>query len=137
MCDQQILTPSIILRAACAGDLELIERALAYLASVPARRIRGMMTGRSMKSVLLKSGMPPTCHMLMRAVFDVAEDARHNNTNLSVEQFGCRVIEFLMTRYPDLASADKAKLLALVAKFGGERTSRIANKIQQDLRLAA
>ena len=137
MCDQQLLTPSIILRAACAGDLELVERALSYLASVPARRIRSLMSGRGARSVLQKAGMPDSAHMLLRAVFDVAEEARSNNNSLSVEQFGCKLIEFLMTRYPDLVSSDKARLLGLLAKFGGERTSRIANKVQEDLSLAA
>ncbi|MGI9462797.1 MAG: DUF2336 domain-containing protein, partial [Aestuariivirgaceae bacterium] len=55
MCDQQLLTPSIILRAACAGDLELVERAFSYLASVPVKRVRSMAGGRGLRTIMAKA----------------------------------------------------------------------------------
>lgn len=137
MCDQQLLTPSIILRAACAGDLELVERSLAYLASVPAKRVRSLASGRGLKALLAKSGMPEASLMLMRAVVDVAADARARQDDLSVEQFGCKVIEFIMTRYDTLMAHDKSALLDLIAKFGVGRTKRIATRVQDDLKQAA
>ena len=76
MCEQKLLTPSIVLRAACSGDLEMVERALGYLASVPAKKVRGLASGRGLKTLLNKASMPESSFMLMRAVFDVAADAR-------------------------------------------------------------
>ena len=137
MCDQGLLTPSIILRAACGGDLELVERALAYLASVPIKRVRSMASGRGLKTLLYKAGMPDSCLMLMRAVVDVAAQARAQQDDLSMEQFGCKVIEFLMTRYSELTAADKSELLDMIARLGAERTRRIASRIQNDLKHAA
>ena len=137
MCDQQFLTPSIVLRAACAGDLELVERALAYLASVPAKRVRSLASGRGLKTLLAKAGMPEASLMLMRAVVDVAADARARQDDLTVEGFGCKVIEFIMTRYDTLMADDKSALLDMIAKFGVGRTKRIATRVQDDLKQAA
>ena len=137
MCDQGFLTPSIILRAACAGDLEMVERALSYLASVPAKRVRSLASGRGLKTLLAKAGMPEASLMLMRAVVDVAADARARQDDLSVEDFGCRVIEFIMTRYDTLVADDKSALLDMIAKFGIGRTKRIAARVQDDLKQAA
>ena len=75
--------------------------------------------------------------MLMRAVVDVAADARARQDDLSVEQFGCKVIEFIMTRYDTLMAHDKSALLDLIAKFGVGRTKRIATRVQDDLKQAA
>ena len=137
MCDQELLTPSIILRAACAGDLELVERSLAYLASIPAKRVRSMAAGRGLKTLLSKAGMPEASLMLMRAVVDVAADARARSDDLTVEQFGSRIIEFVMTRYDTLMADDKTAALQMIAKFSIGRTKRIADRVQDDLRQAA
>jgi len=75
--------------------------------------------------------------MLMRAVVDVAADARTLQDDLSVEQFGCKVIEYIMTRYDTLMADDKSALLDMIAKFGVGRTKRIATRVQDDLKQAA
>ena len=137
MCEQQLLTPSIILRAACSGDLELVERSLAYLSSMPAKRVRSLASGRGLKAVLSKAGMPDASLMLVRAVVDVAADARSREDDLSMEQFGCKVIEFVMTRYDAFLADDKAAVLQMIAKFGVGRSKRIASRVQEDLKQAA
>lgn len=137
MCDQQLLTPSIVLRAACGGDLELVERALAYLASVPIKRVRALASGRGLRTLLGKAGMPQTSIMLMRAVFDVAAYARTRNQDLSSEEFGSKVVEFIMTRYETVTSGGKSSMLDMIAKFSTGRTKRIASRVQDDLQRAA
>ena len=137
MCNEGLFTPSIIRRAACAGDLELVERVLAYLASVPVKKVRSMASGRGLKTLLQRAGMPEGCLMLMRAVVDVASEARARKDDLSIEQFGCKIIEFVMTRYSELTSQDKSELLDMIAQMGEGRTRRIASRVQNDLRQAA
>lgn len=137
MCQKKLLTPSIILRAACVGDMQVVERALAYLASVPLKRVRSMAAGRGLKTLLNKAGMPVSGLALIRAAFDIARQARASSQDLSVEQFGCKVIEFVMTRYETVSAAEKTERLDMIAKFSNGRTRRIACRVQDDLQQAA
>jgi uncharacterized protein (DUF2336 family) len=140
MCEKQFLTPSIILRAACAGRLEVVERALAYLASVPHKRIHGLIYGSStlsLKAVHKKTGLPASCYPILRAVFDVARDARNSGEPLEGEAFGRALIEALMVRYEGLLGREKAATLEMIARFGDERSKKIAKRLCDDMRRAA
>ena len=87
--------------------------------------------------MLSKAGMPDSSLMLMRAVVDVAADARARKDDLSMEEFGCKVIEFVMTRYDEFLAGDKAAVLQMIAKFGMGKSKRIASRVQEDLAQAA
>ncbi len=141
MCDKGFLTPSIILRAACAGELRVVERALAYLSSLPVKRVHAMIYGNSstlsLKAVHKKSGLPASCYTILRAVFDVARDARKAGTELSGEDFGRSLIETLMVRYESVSAGDKTMLLGMIAAYGDDRTKRIAHRLSENLKRAA
>ena len=140
MCDKAFLTPSIILRAACAGRLEVVERALAYLASVPHKRIHNLIYGSStlsLKAVHKKSGLPASCYPILRAVFDVAREARGSGESLEGEAFGGALIEALMVRYESLSGRDKTAILEMIARFGDDRSKKIAKRLCEDMRRAA
>ena len=77
--ERAMLTPSIILRAACLGEMHVVERSLAHLAGVPMARARELMAGRGLggfKGLHAKSGLPQSCYGLLLASCDVARDER-------------------------------------------------------------
>ncbi len=140
MCEKQFLTPSIILRAACAGELQIVERSLAYLASIPVKRIHGLIYGSStlsLKAVHKKSGLPPACYTILRAVFDIARDVRRTGKPVPREDFGRTLIETLMVRYDGIPGSEKTMLLGMIARFGDDRTRRIAKRLCENLSRAA
>ena len=140
MCEKQLLTPSIILRAACTGELPIVERSLAYLASVPAKRMRGLIYGSStlsLKAVHKKSGLPDGCYPILRAAFDVSRAARKQGQTIAPEDFGSKLIEMLMVGYESIPGFEKTALLQMISNFGDERTKAIAKRLCDNMKRAA
>ena len=71
------LTSSIVLRALCLGDITFFEIALATLANVPVVNARILIhdTGRlGLKSLYMKSGLPPPFLPAVRIAIDVVSE---------------------------------------------------------------
>ncbi len=139
MSGRDMLTASLILRAACQGHLRVVEYALAYLASMPAERVRGLIYGHgslSLRAVHNKAGLPASCFHLLRAVFDVAR-AHGRDSDHEPDIFGRKVIETLMTSYDMLTIQDKLGLLGLISDLAGGKPAAIADRLILDLKAAA
>ena len=135
-----MLTPSIILRAACLGEMHVVERALAHLAGVPVSKARDQMAGRGLsgfKALHGKSGLPQSCQGILQAACDVAHDEREEGMALDAEGFGRRLIEALMTRYESMPLKDRAKHLEFVGRFAEDRVRIIAKRLKADIARAA
>jgi len=137
---KSMLTPSIILRAACLGEMHVVERALAHLAGVPLSKACEQMAGRGLsgfKGLHGKSGLPQSCYGILQAACDVANDEREENITLDAEGFGRRLIEALMTRYESMPLKDRARYLELVGRFAEDRVRIIAKRLKADIAKAA
>jgi uncharacterized protein (DUF2336 family) len=135
-----MLTPSIIVRAACLGEMAVVERALAHLADIPPARARDMMRGQGLmgfRALHKKSGLPQSCYGILRAACDVAVDEQEEGIVLDSEGFGRRLIEALMTRYEAMEHKDRAKHLEFVGRFAEDRVRLIAKRLKADLVRAA
>lgn len=135
-----LLTPSIIVRAACLGEMHVVERALAHLAGTPVARARDQMAGRGLsgfKGLHAKSGLPQSCYGILQAACDVARDEAEEGIALGAEGFGRRLIEALMTRYEGMALKDRSKHLEFISRFAEDRVRIIAKRLKADIVRAA
>ncbi len=135
-----MLTPSIILRAACLGEMHVVERALAHLGGIPVAKARDQMAGRGLsglRGLHGKSGLPQSCYGILQAACDVADDEREEGIALDAEGFGRRLIEALMTRYESMPLKDRAKHLEFVGRFAEDRVRIIAKGLKADIARAA
>jgi uncharacterized protein (DUF2336 family) len=135
-----MLTPSIIVRAACLGEIHVVERALAHLADVPLSKARDAMQGRGLmrfKALHAKSGLPQTCLGILQAACDVTNDEREEGITLDSEGFGRRLIEALMTRYETMPLRERGKHLEFVGRFAEDRVRVIAKRLKADIVRAA
>lgn len=135
-----MLTPSMIVRAACLGEMHVVERALAQLAGLPLQRTRDLMKGRGLggfKSLHAKSGLPVSCFGVLLAACDVAQDEVEEGITLDQQGFGRRIIEMLMTRYGALPVRERAKQLDYVSRYAEDRAKLIAKRLRSDLARAA
>ena len=135
-----MLTPSIIIRAACLGEMAVVEQALAHLCGIPRKRAQEAMRGKGLsglKGLHSKSGLPATCYWLLQAAADVARDEHEEGITLSQDDFGRRLIEALMTRYEAMPMKDRARHLEYVGRFAAERPRLIAKRLKADLQRAA
>jgi uncharacterized protein (DUF2336 family) len=137
---KKMLTPSIIVRSAVIGEMNVVQWSLAHLAGVAVPRARDMMMGRAMggvKSLASKCGLPPSCYGLMQAACDVLKDAQEERSDLDPESFGRRLIEALMTRYENMSVHERTKNLEFVGRYGEDRVRKIATRLRADMLRAA
>ncbi len=135
---KNLLTPALIIRAACLGEMRVVEAALAHLAGYAPQRAASIMYGRGgMKSMVSKCGLPASCAGILQAYADVVLEAREEGLNLGRESFGRRLLEALMTRYEMLAPHDRAKQIEYVGRFAEERVRKIARQLKADIARAA
>lgn len=137
---KNLLTPALIVRAATLGEMGVVEGALAHLANLSLTRVRDMMYGGgalAIRSLLKKSGLPPSCHVLLRAACEVGSESHGRGTDLKAGEFGRQLIEALMTRFENLRSAERAKQLDFVGRFGEEKVRVIARRLKADMVRAA
>jgi uncharacterized protein (DUF2336 family) len=140
MSARDLWTPSIMLRAACSGYMMIVEHALAWLAAMPVKRLKGLATGRngqSLKAVHASAGIPDDCYPVMRAAFAVAAEAQGQAAWPNEEQFGRRMVETILTRQDGLKPQDSAMMLDLVGRFADDRTRALANRLKGSLSAVA
>jgi uncharacterized protein (DUF2336 family) len=133
MSSRDMLTPSIMLRAACSGHMTIVERALAWLAAIPGKRVNG----QSLKAIHSAARIPQDCYPVMRAAFAVAAEAQRESEWPSEEQFGRRVVEAIVTRQAGLAPLESSKILDLVERFADDRTRALASRLKGSLTAVA
>lgn len=113
------LTPSIILRAVCMGDVKFCEYALAVRAGIPiinARQLIHDSGSLGLKGIFEKAGLPLTFYPAVRAAVDVARETDYDGEENDRERYSRRMIERVLTQYGDLGvdfeSGDLEYLLA-------------------------
>ncbi len=116
--DNGRLTPSLILRAACVGDVGFFEWSLSTLADVTVTNARMLLHDAGplgFKSVYEKSGMPRQLLSAFRVALEVARETHLDGEEGDRERYRRRMIERILTQYEDMAPED---LDYLIGKLG-------------------
>lgn len=112
------LTPSLILRALCMGDLAFFETALAALAGVPAANAQILVHdagGNGLASLYRKAGLPDGLLPVFRVAVDAANSTGLDGGERDLERYRGRVITRILSQCEDFAPDD---LEYLVGKLG-------------------
>lgn len=99
------LTPSILIRAACMGDIRFFEAALAVRADVPiGNAIRLIHDGgqNGLEAIYSKAELPQALFTAVRAAVDVARDNEFDGGDRDRERLKRRTIERILTQCGDL-----------------------------------
>jgi uncharacterized protein (DUF2336 family) len=99
------LTPSIILRAVCMGDMTFFEAAIAKLAKIKVENCRTLIHDagkRGFEALFEKAGLPKAFYAAMRAAIDVSYEMEYDGRANDRERFSRRMIERILTQYGDL-----------------------------------
>lgn len=105
LADNDRLTPSLVLRALCMGDMAFYETALAELANVSVINVRTLIHDRgkhAFKGLYEKAGLPPSHYPAARAAIEVSQETEYDGGELDRERYSRRIIERILTQYGDL-----------------------------------
>ena len=112
------LTPSIILRGLCMGDLTFFEAGMAELAKVPLMNARSLIYDSGLlglRTLCRKANIPVPQLIAVRAAIEVSLKIDYDGREHDRERYSRRMIERIMTQYDDLGvefeSADLNYLL--------------------------
>lgn len=98
------LTPSIILRALCMGDLSFFEVALAQLANVPVQNARILVHDKGqlgLESIYNRAGLPQELFAAVRTGIDVANETDYDGGENDRRRFVERMLERILTQCED------------------------------------
>ena len=99
------LTPSIMLRGLCMGDLTFFEAALAELAGVSLANARQLIHDSGslgLRTICRQANIPTQQLVAVRAAIDVSEEMEYDGREHDRERYSRRMIERIMTQYDDL-----------------------------------
>ena len=117
------LTPSIILRALCMGDIRFFEAAVAVLAKVPLISARTQIHDAGtagLKSILHQARVPQPLFPAFRAAVEVSHETDYDGLDNDRERFRRRMIERILTNFEDPKS-----------RMGQENIDYLFDKLQQ------
>jgi uncharacterized protein (DUF2336 family) len=137
---KNMLTPSLLVRAAAIGEIKVVTAVLSHLASYSIERTRDFMFKRGaagLKSLFAKTTLPANCIGIVQAACEVAAQAEGEGYALSREVFGKRVLEVLMTRHEHLSPTEHAKQFDYLARYADDRVRKIARRLRTDMARAA
>jgi uncharacterized protein (DUF2336 family) len=96
------LSGSIMVRAACTGDIPFLEASLATKGQVPLRNARALIHdagGKGFDALIEKAGLPPADRLVLRCAVDVVRETEMSDRPDAVAHFGRTVIERVLTTF--------------------------------------
>jgi uncharacterized protein (DUF2336 family) len=108
------LTPTLILRALCTGDIAFFEVAMAVKADVPVRNAQALIhdAGRNgLVSLYWKAGMPSALLPAVQAAVEVVHEIVFDGEARDLERFRARVITRVLTQVENFEAADAEYLV--------------------------
>ena len=99
------LTPSIVLRALCMGDMKFFEYAMARRVGIPVLNARMLIHDSGelgLDGLYGKSGMPHSFYPAVKAAISVAKEMSYDGEEGDRERYARRMLERVLTQYGDL-----------------------------------
>jgi uncharacterized protein (DUF2336 family) len=117
------LTPSLLLRAACTGDMRLCEEAFAQLANVPVHKAWILLHDAGplgLRAVYDRAKLPEFLYPAFRVAIDVYHETELDGGPGDRERFERRMLERILTQYDNLATDDLGFLLDRLSHIASE-----------------
>jgi uncharacterized protein (DUF2336 family) len=103
------LTPTLVLRAVCTGDIGFFEAAMAIMGDVPIANAQVLIhdaSRRGLAALYRKAMMPANLFEAIRAAVDVVDETGFDGNSRDLERFRARIISRVLTVTESIDSAD-------------------------------
>jgi len=114
------LTPSLVLRALCTGDIRFTEDAFAEIGGISGERASLLIHDAGplgLKSIYKKCNFPEQMYPAFRVAVDMIHETEFDGGLHDRERFTRRIIERILTKYHELESGDLDYLLTKLSKL--------------------
>ncbi|USG60622.1 DUF2336 domain-containing protein [Sneathiella marina] len=125
--DNGRLTPTIILRALCVGDVDFFETAMAKYSDIAVANVHILVNdagGEGLKQLCKKSHIPGGLHEIMKVGLEVANELDFDGAPGDRERYRNQVIERVLTHFEDQFDGDNVDYL--IAKLGSSHEAEAA-----------
>ncbi len=129
LCDLQQLTPSLLLRAACTGEMSFIESALSLLSGLQILRVRNLIYAQgamSLRAVHSRANLPRILFDPLRIAADVEKQRQQADQPLSADHFGKQMVEAIVTKYEAFSPSRRSELLQIMQSYGSVKTRELS-----------
>lgn len=107
--DNNRLTPSIMLRSLCIGDMSFFEASMSLLAETPIMNTRKLIHDAGelgLKAIYEKARLPAALYPAFRAAFDVNRESEAERSDLEPDALAKRTLERVLTHFEELVEDD-------------------------------
>jgi uncharacterized protein (DUF2336 family) len=114
------LTPSLVLRALCLGDVRFCEDAMAEIAGISCEKAAMLIHDGGplgFKAIYKKCQFPESMYPAFRVALDMLHETHFDGGPNDRERFASRVIERILTKYQEIEAADLDYLLSRLNKL--------------------
>ncbi|MDO9126301.1 MAG: DUF2336 domain-containing protein, partial [Parvibaculum sp.] len=125
------LSATLILRAACIGEMRFVEAAFAELTGVPDERIWRLIHdvgALGFRAVYARAGMPEALYPAFRRVLDTYHAVRSSDGSLELELYRHHVLEGLQETFETVAP-DLDSMIDKLAQLAGPRPAPRARNV--------
>lgn len=98
------LTPSLVLRALCMGDMNFFEAAMARLANIPLQNARILIHDKGtlgLESIYLRAAMPERLFIAVQAGVEVARETRYDGGETDRRRYVERLLKRILAQSED------------------------------------
>ena len=116
------LTPSLLLRALCVGDLNFFERAMARVAALPLQNVRVLIHDKGMlglEPLYLRTGLPKALYPAFRAAISLVVETDYDGGLNDRQRYVERIMQRMLTKFEDPSTRiAKDDIEYLMARLG-------------------
>ena len=102
--DRRSLTPSLILRAVCLGDMKLFELAMAKRADISLKKAKALIHDKGtlgLESIILRAGMPDRLLPAIQVAVEVADETHYDGGQDHRARYLERMLERILEEFED------------------------------------
>ncbi len=119
---KQRLTPSLLLRALCVGDLNFFERAMARVADLPLQNVRVLIHDKGMlglEPLYLRTDLPKALYPAFRAAISLVVETDYDGGLNDRQRYVERIMQRMLTKFEDPSThIAKDDIEYLMARLG-------------------
>ena len=116
------LTPSLLLRALCVGDLNFFERAMARVAALPLQNVRVLIHDKGMlglEPLYLRTSLPKALYPAFRAAISLVVETDYDGGLNDRQRYVERIMQRMLTKFEDPSThIAKDDIEYLMARLG-------------------